>query len=235
MKTMKSVLAVAVTTALMATSLQASAALTLTRNDGAAFSSQLNALNIDFGVSPENSSGPVFGSVSVGDTVYSGSQGSVSYQYVDGALYNFPGPGHPSGSARPVGSTGNYYSVGSNGSQIGPGTATFNTNLSYFGFLWSSPDVGNTIKFYNGSTHMGTFTGLNLPVNDGSQGFGTYINIFAGAGESFNRIEFSYTSNAFETDNHSFITAVPEPESYVLLLAGLGLMATIARRRQTRS
>jgi hypothetical protein len=34
-------------------------------------------------------------------------------------------------------------------------------------------------------------------------------------------------------DNVS-VTAVPEPDSYALMLAGLGLMAAIARRRSKR-
>jgi len=31
------------------------------------------------------------------------------------------------------------------------------------------------------------------------------------------------------------VTAVPEPETYAMLLAGLGLMGTIARRRKAKS
>jgi hypothetical protein len=45
-------------------------------------------------------------------------------------------------------------------------------------------------------------------------------------------IRFTASQNAFETDNHAFITAVPEPETYVMLLAGLGLLGLMARRRQ---
>ena len=35
-------------------------------------------------------------------------------------------------------------------------------------------------------------------------------------------------------DNVSVTTAVPEPESYAMMLAGLALMGTIARRRKSK-
>lgn len=38
-------------------------------------------------------------------------------------------------------------------------------------------------------------------------------------------------TKAFGLASNGIITAVPEPESYAMLLAGLGVMATIARRR----
>jgi hypothetical protein len=45
-------------------------------------------------------------------------------------------------------------------------------------------------------------------------------------------VTFSSTQNAFESDNHSYIAAVPEPETYAMLLAGLGLVSAVARRRR---
>ena len=41
-----------------------------------------------------------------------------------------------------------------------------------------------------------------------------------------------FSSNALHI---SAVTAVPEPESYAMLLAGLGLMGDIARRRNKNS
>ena len=36
----------------------------------------------------------------------------------------------------------------------------------------------------------------------------------------------------FEMDNLKFTAAVPEPQTYAMLLAGLGLMGFVARRRR---
>ena len=38
-----------------------------------------------------------------------------------------------------------------------------------------------------------------------------------------------------DSANTFHVTAVPEPESYAMLLAGLGLMGAIARRRSNKS
>jgi len=39
-------------------------------------------------------------------------------------------------------------------------------------------------------------------------------------------------TNSLTLELKGMVTAVPEPESYAMLLAGLGLMGTIARRRE---
>jgi hypothetical protein len=55
--------------------------------------------------------------------------------------------------------------------------------------------------------------------------------------ESVNTLTFKNTNtNVFDGYNLAFhaIAAVPEPETYAMLLAGLGLMGTVARRRQQK-
>jgi hypothetical protein len=45
----------------------------------------------------------------------------------------------------------------------------------------------------------------------------------------------SITGNGVVLDNLTFTAAVPEPENYAMLLAGLGLMGVVARRRSLRA
>jgi hypothetical protein len=222
--------------ALLGVSTAASALTVTVTND--TFSSVAGAYTIDFGVSPINNSGPVAGNPLPGDVLVSGIGGGVNYSYTDGALFNFDGSSTlPNGvAARPVGSTGNFWSVGvTPDSQDGPGIVNLGAGVSYYGFLWGSPDANgwNTVTFYDGNTVLGSFDGssiLNPP--NGNQNFARYFNVFAGAGEVITRISFAANQNAFETDNHAFIAAIPEPEIYAMMGMGLGLMGWAARRRK---
>jgi hypothetical protein len=135
--------------------------------------------------------------------------------------------------AIPKGSDSNYYSVGISGGQTGPGIVTLAGPSNYFGFLWGSPDSYNHISFYSGDTLLASFDGsavLQPPTGD--QNYSAYFNVYANSPLNITSVVFqSEGGNAFETDNHS-VSAVPEPETYGMMLAGLGLMGFVARRRK---
>ena len=167
---------------------------------------------------------------------------AANFNYSGGAVVN----GTTGNHAPPSGDTSNYYSVGPfDGTANGP---TFSGNfnyvhapaaplLFYFGFNYSSPDTYNSVDIMLGNTVLQTFTGLQLatPLGfpaDGDQRTSRYMNVVAdNAGQYFDRVRFNSTLNAFETDNHAF-AAIPEPETYAMLLAGLGLMGFVAHRRK---
>jgi hypothetical protein len=59
--------------------------------------------------------------------------------------------------------------------------------------------------------------------------------VFAGPGEVITKVSFAANTNAFETDNHAFISAVPEPEIYAMMGLGLGLMGWMGRRKRAQA
>ncbi len=153
---------------------------------------------------------------------------------------NYTGGGVVNGSvpgswASPPDDTSNYFSVGP--STVTPGTVTLSGLASYFGYYGGSPDTFNSVSFFNGGSLVGSFDGTALAAfagvaADGNQTVGNFWNFTANnAGDYFNSVVFASVSNAFETDNHA-VLAVPEPETYAMMLAGLGLIGFSARRRK---
>jgi hypothetical protein len=198
-------------------------------DSAAPISSLPGAITLSFGVSPLNNGG------ALNVALPSGTIGGGTYAYTGGALFNFDASSLlPNGiSARPPGSAGNFWSIGiSPAAQSSTGVVNFASGMQYFGFLWGSPDAYNHVSYYDGDELLGTFDGsaILVPPN-GDQTFSRYFNVFAGAGEKITRVTFISTSNAFETDNHAVIAAVPAPGS--LALVALALVAFAVSRRRT--
>ncbi|MBE2244659.1 MAG: PEP-CTERM sorting domain-containing protein [Burkholderiaceae bacterium] len=139
--------------------------------------------------------------------------------------------GTPGWAAQPAGSTGYYLSVGPSGDQPASQTLSFGAGASYFGFLWGSPDNYNTLTVTTNLAEYAYTGALIMSSPDGDRAVSGYANFTAGAGEVIQSVMWQSTSNAFETDNHAVI-AVPEPETYALMLAGLAAVGFIARRRR---
>lgn len=220
----KSTLAACAALSLAALTTQANA-FSVFVQPGTAFSTQAGAAQIDFGNVPA-------GSAVAGDVVASGLAGGLNYTFTDGALYN---ASIPATTARPVGSVDNFWSVGTSPAlQTGPGVVTFSgAGALYVGFLWGSVDAFNTVQFYSGATLLGSYNGNDAlnPANGNQSAAGTvYFNAYTTSPQAITSMVFTSGNNAFETDNFA-VSAVPEPETYAMLLAGLGLIGTIARRR----
>ncbi|MDZ7919075.1 FxDxF family PEP-CTERM protein [Rhodoferax sp.] len=101
------------------------------------------------------------------------------------------------------------------------GTASYVTSYNLFGTDFTLPAVTfSSVSLYLNGLSVGTassnaFTFSNL-------GAGTYSLKASGSVNGFNYIAAQYQ-----------VTPVPEPETFAMLLAGLGVMGAIARRRKT--
>jgi len=157
--------------------------------------------------------------------------GSVNAEIVGGTILNSDQPfaDIPKGAI----AGGNFLSAGPTTTE--PSTVTFDSGIDYISFLWGSPDTFNLLTV--GSTAPGAtsqnFTAMSLgfPVTNGDQSFSQYVQFTGLNGSKITSLTFSSSIDAFESANYS-VTPIPEPETYALMLAGLGVVGFIARRRQ---
>lgn len=102
---------------------------------------------------------------------------------------------------------------------------------SYFAVDYSNLGLDTQLTVGQGAPGVGSF--VSLPINESLNGFGvaSYQTKFSLTPGDY---WFKLSGTGAEGSYTVTLAPVPEPETYAMLLAGLGLMGAVARRRQSK-
>lgn len=98
-------------------------------------------------------------------------------------------------------------------------------NLNSLDISYASSGAVGALTAFDTSNNVLFTTNINASVT-GTVNFGTWNNIA--------RLQLVDSGSHLSVDNLTLTAAVPEPETYALLLAGLGCMGAIVRRRKAK-
>ena len=171
----------------------------------------------------------VFGTPA-GFTLVSDFNTAPAQSIVTGSNFFFPTGDIGGVTASIPGNNTPYLSVG------GGGTAniSFGGSVRAFSFDYSTVDNYNTLTINYTDGTFGTVTGtdiLGAGQANGSQSGSFIVN---GNGQLISSIRLDTSSNAFEVDNLSVsrnIGGIPEPTTWIMMIAGFGLVGVGMRRR----
>ena len=156
--------------------------------------------------------------------------GSAGDAYVLGAISSTPTVLNVTIAGTPGGSFEEYANFTASGAT--PGAAVAFSLTTIFGGIANPEILGLTIELWDsvhpfGSGLIAIFPGNNVPASFLLTSGGTYhFDISGTFGPSATTGQYSLLMAA---------TPVPEPETYAMMLAGLGLMGFVARRRRQQT
>ena len=147
--------------------------------------------------------------------------------------------------AAPFGISTKYLTTGST-ALTGVETLKFTTqSFTQFGLYWGSIDGYNNISFFRngqlvtGASFDGSFPGIANPANGNQTSTDTnrYVTFSFTGGNSFDTVQFTSTSAAFEVDdltasNFSMTDPVPEPSTWAMMILGFFGVGFMAYRRR---
>ena len=139
-------------------------------------------------------------------------------------------------AAQPLGSTGNYWTIGPSDGPVGVMDLSSFTSIASISFIWGSVDDWNWVDVLDRSGNvMHIFNGTDVAVMPNGSWTAQAMNPFAtvaltGADRTnVGGLRFRSGTNAFELDD--FAIAVPEPSTWLTLLLGFGIIGGTMRAR----